>query len=157
MINRALFTSKNQEWETPQELFNQLNEEFNFTIDLAGNSINHKLQHYYNLEQDSLKQDWSNQRAFLNPPYGRKIGQWIKKCAKTQQENRQLVIPPYDIGLPVIVALLPARTSNNWFHKYCYNQPGVDVRFIKGRLKFELGGEPVENSAPFPSMIVIWR
>lgn len=155
MINRALFTS-HQEWETPQELFDRLNEEFNFTIDLAGNSINHKLQHYYNLEQNSLKQDWSNQRAFLNPPYG-KIGQWLKKCAETQQENKQLVIPPYDISLRVIVALLPSRTDTKWFHEYCYNKPDVDIRFIKGRLKFELGGEPVRNSAPFPSMIVIWR
>lgn len=155
MINRALFTSKNHEWETPQELFEQLNEEFNFTIDLAANSINHKLQRYYNLEHNALKQDWSNERAFLNPPYGRKIEQWIKKCDETQQKNKRLVIPPFNISSSVIVALLPARTDTKWFHEYCY-KPGVNIRFIKGRLKFEVGGE-AENSAPFPSMIVIWK
>lgn len=156
MMNKALFTSRNQEWETPQRLFDELNEEFNFTIDLAANSENHKVKRYYNLEHNSLQQYWSNERAFLNPPYGRQMGRWIKKCAETQKYNKQLSIPPLAIDSPVIVALLPARTCTRWFHEYIYNKPNVTVRFLKGRLKFELGGETV-GTAPFPSMVIIWR
>lgn len=46
--------------------------------------------------------------------------------------------------------LIPARTDTRWFHEYIYNK--AEVRFIKGRVKF---GE-AKNSAPFPSMIVVF-
>lgn len=50
-----------------------------------------------------------------------------------------------------VVMLLPARTDTKWFHDYIYNQ--AEIRFVRGRLKF---GES-QNSAPFPSMVVVFR
>ena len=73
---------------------------------------------------------------WCNPPYGRTINQWIKRCSEERN----------------VVMLLPARTDTKYFHNYIYNKPNVEIRFIKGRLKF---GDSV-NSAPFPSMIVIF-
>ena len=80
-------------------------------------------------------QDWSNEIVFMNPPYGKDIYNWVKKA----YESKALV-----------VCLLPARTDTKWFHEYCLKG---SIRFLKGRLKFSKS----KNSAPFPSMIVIFK
>ena len=67
---------------------------------------------------------------------GRKIGEWIKKASKSKA---------------ITVLLIPARTDTKWFHEYIYNK--AEIRFLKGRLKF--GNS--KNSAPFPSMIVVFN
>lgn len=77
---------------------------------------------------------------FCNPPYGREIGKWVEKAYRTNKESGDLV-----------VMLLPARTDTKWFHDFIYHK--AEIRFVKGRLKF--GGS--KNSAPFPSMVVIYR
>lgn len=146
MVSQALFTSNKEHWETPQYLFDKLHAEFQFTIDLAASDKNHKLPRYYTKDQNSLAQLWVGERGFLNPPYGRKIGAWIQKAYETHRADRTG-------GL--IVALLPARTCTRWFHRWIYGQ--AEIRFIKGRLKFELEGVPSRSAAPFPSMIVVWR
>lgn len=128
-----LFSSNKEDWETPQDLFDELDKEFNFTIDVASNEENHKCNRYYTEKENGLLQDWNNEMVWCNPPYGRKIGEWVKKASKNK-----------------VVMLLPARTDTKWFHEYIYNK--AEIRFIKGRLKF---GNSV-NSAPFPSMIVIF-
>lgn len=75
---------------------------------------------------------------WLNPPYGRDIGKWVEKAYKESLKENT-----------VVVCLLPARTDTAWFHDYCmYGR----VIFVRGRLKF--GG--AKNSAPFPSMVVIF-
>lgn len=130
----VLFSSSKEDWETPKDLFNELNKEFNFTIDVAANNENHKCNRYYTEKENGLIQDWKNEMVWCNPPYGRKIGEWVKKDSKNK-----------------VVMLLPARTDTKWFHEYIYNK--TEIRFIKGRLKF---GNSV-NSAPFPSMIVIFK
>lgn len=79
-------------------------------------------------------------RVFCNPPYGRGIGDWVKKAYEESQEPNTLV-----------VMLIPARTDTKWFHEYIYGK--AEIRFIKGRLKF--GG--CKNAAPFPSMVVIFK
>jgi len=140
MINKGLFTSNKPDWETPQEFFDKLDEEFDFRLDVCASEENRKCDKYYSKEQDALKQNWSNDELYwkwMNPPYGREIGQWIKKA----NEERN------------VVALLPARTDTRWFWDYIYNKSNVEIRFIKGRLKF--GGS--KNSAPFPSMIIIFK
>ena len=139
-INKGLFTSKTPEWETPQDLFDELNEKYNFQLDVCANMHNTKCKKYYTKEQDGLKQDWRKDCRdwkWMNPPYGREISKWVEKAAKERY----------------VVALLPARTDTRWFHNYIYNKPKTEIRFIKGRLKF--GG--AKNSAPFPSMIVIFK
>ena len=135
-MNKILFSSNKEDWETPQDLFNELNKEFNFTVDVASSKENHKCNRYYTEKDNGLKQNWDNEIVWCNPPYGRKIGDWVKKASESKT---------------TVVMLLPARTDTKWFHEYIYNK--AEVRFIKGRLKF---GNSV-NSAPFPSMIVIFK
>lgn len=137
-INKSLFSSSSTEWTTPTYFFNSLNKEFNFELDPCATNENHLCDLFYTIEDDGLKQDWGDKRVYCNPPYGRGIEKWVAKCA----EHRGLA-----------VMLIPARTDTKWFHAYIYNKPNVEIRFIKGRLKF---GES-DNSAPFPSMVVIFR
>ncbi len=131
------FSSKSDDWETPQALFDALCREFNLKRDVCASSENKKLPAYWSALDDGLKQDWSDQRCWMNPPYGRAIGKWVQKASQG--------------GAAVVVALLPARTDTRWFHEFIYNK--AECRFIKGRLKFG----KCKNSAPFPNMIVIFR
>jgi site-specific DNA-methyltransferase (adenine-specific) len=88
---------------------------------------------------DGLKQSWNNNVVFCNPPYGTVLKHWVKKASEAQGG--------------VVVMLIPARTDTQYFHNYIYQKENVEIRFLKGRLKF--GGS--SNSAPFPSMVVIFR
>jgi site-specific DNA-methyltransferase (adenine-specific) len=129
--------SKTVEWATPQALFNSLNKEFNFTLDPCSTDENAKCTKHYTQKDDGLAQDWSGERVFMNPPYGRVIGEWVAKASTG--------------GADIVVCLLPARTDTRWFHDFIYGK--AEVRFIRGRVKFGDG----KQSAPFPSMIVIFR
>ena len=136
MINDVFRSSKTVEWATPQYLFDELNKEFNFNLDPCCTEENAKCDCYYTKEEDGLKSSWKNWRVFMNPPYGREIGKWMEKAYKSNAE--------------VVVCLVPARTDTRWWHDYAMQG---DVRFIKGRLKFN----DSKNNAPFPSAIVIFR
>ena len=131
------FSSKTPEWFTPQDFFDQLEAEFHFTLDPCATRANAKCERFYTREDDGLAKSWEGERVFCNPPYGREIGPWIKKCAEG--------------GADVAVALIPSRTDTRWFHDHCYGK--AEIRFLRGRLKF--GG--CKDAAPFPSMVVIWR
>lgn len=137
-INSALFSSFTDEWATPQDFFDKLNSEFNFELDPCATKDNHKCDLYFTKKIDGLNQDWGNKRVYCNPPYGRGIDKWVEKCSKHK-------------GLAVM--LIPARTDTRWFHTYIYNKQNVEIRFLKGRLKF---GDS-NNSAPFPSMVIVFR
>ena len=137
-MNRVLFSSKETVWITPQDFFNKLNEEFDFTIDVCALPENAKCKRYFTPEDDALKQKWTG-TCFCNPPYGREIGQWVEKASKSADEGA------------TVVMLLPARTDTKWFHNYVYGK--AEIRFVAGRLKF--GGS--KNNATFPSMVVIFR
>lgn len=136
-ISQTLYSSKTDLWETPQELFDSLNQEFHFDLDVCAIPENAKCDEFYTPEQDGLVKPWIG-TCWCNPPYGRDVGKWVEKAARTAYEG----------GL--VVMLLPARTDTKWFHKWIYNR--AEIRFIQGRLKF---GNSV-NSAPFPSMICIF-
>lgn len=136
-MNNIHFSSKTDLWSTPQEFYDKLNEEFHFTLDPCATDTNHKTDKYFTIADDGLSKDWSKDIVFMNPPYGRVIGEWMKKAA--------------DSGTNV-VCLIPARTDTKWWHDYVIGK-NAEVRFIKGRLKF--GGHA--NSAPFPSAVVIFR
>jgi phage N-6-adenine-methyltransferase len=131
------FSSKTPEWSTPQYFFDRLNKEFQFNLDPCATKQNAKCSNFFTAQQDGLKQNWRGQRVFCNPPYGRVIEDWVEKCHKGQAS--------------IAVGLLPARTDTRWFHDHIYGK--CEIRFIKGRLKFGNG----KNSAPFPSMVCIWR
>jgi site-specific DNA-methyltransferase (adenine-specific) len=140
MNKELMFSSKTEEWYTPLEFFKELDAEFHFNLDPCATDLNHKCERYFTRKTDGLSQKWGGNRVFCNPPYGRVIGEWVKKAYEESKEPDTL-----------IVMLLPARTDTRWFHDYIYNK--AEIRFIKGRLKF--GG--CENSAPFPSMIVVYK
>lgn len=135
-----MFSSSTDLWATPQDFFNRLNAEFDFDIDVCASPDNAKCDTYFTKEQDGLSQSWGGVTCWCNPPYGREVGKWVQKAYISSKNEGSTV-----------VMLLPARTDTKWFHEYIYNQS--EIRFIKGRLKF--GGSA--NSAPFPSMVVVFR
>lgn len=139
-MNDVLFSSKETEWETPQDFFDALDAEFHFTLDSCASVTNHKCDKYFTKDENGLLQDWSGETVFCNPPYGKDIRHWVEKCYLESVKNKI-----------TIVMLIPARTDTRWFHDFVYHK--AEIRFVKGRLKF--GG--AKNSAPFPSMVVIYR
>lgn len=138
-ISEALFSSRTEEWGTPQELFNELNEEFHFTLDPCSTDENAKCEKHYTKEQDGLKQDWTGETVYCNPPYGKEITGWVQKCYE------------HFVGGGTAVMLIPARTDTKWFHDWVWGKS--EIRFIRGRLKYNDG----KGRAPFPSMLVIYR
>ena len=133
-----MFTSKTDMRATPQDFFDKLNDEFKFNLDPCATPENAKCEKYFTKEDDGLSKSRDNQNVFCNPPYGRELPKWVKKC---YDESRHATV----------VMLIPARTDTRWFHDYIYGKS--IIRFIKGRLRF---GNSTAN-APFPSMLVIFR
>lgn len=134
------FSSKSNEWTTTQYLFDELNEEFNFTLDPCATDENAKCSKYFTIEDDGLSKDWSNDVVFMNPPYGREIKRWVKKAYEESLNGA------------TVVCLIPARTDTTYWHDFIFDKAD-DIKFLKGRLKFGNG----KNSAPFPSAIVIYE
>ena len=131
------FSSKTDEWPTPQDFFDRLNEEFHFTLDVCATPENAKCPRYYTKRENGLLQKWEGV-CWMNPPYGREIRQWVKKAYESALDGA------------TVVCLLPARTDTSWWHDYCMKG---EIRFVRGRLKF---GNASEN-APFPSAVVVFR
>ena len=138
MNTDVMFSSKTDLWETPQDFFDELDLEFHFDLDVCAIPQNAKCVRYYTPEEDGLSQPWEG-TCWCNPPYGWEIGRWVKKAADSAAWGA------------TVVMLLPARTDTRWFHDYIYGR--TEIRFARGRLKF--GG--AKNSAPFPSMVVVFR
>lgn len=139
MLNKHLFSSKTEMWGTPQRLFDELNVEFKFTVDVCAIPDNAKCAKYFDPATDGLRQKWEGV-CWMNPPYGTEIKHWVKKAYDESKNGCR------------VVALLPARTDTRWFHDFIYGKC-TEMRFLKGRLKFNDGA----GSAPFPSMIVVWN
>ena len=140
MNKELMFSSKTDMWSTPQEFYDKLNDEFNFTLDPCATENNAKCDNFFTVDDDGLKQDWSGNIVFCNPPYGRAIKDWVKKSYEESLKTNTTV-----------VMLIPSRTDTIYFHEFIYGK--AEIRFIKGRLKF---GD-AKNSAPFPSIVVIYR
>jgi phage N-6-adenine-methyltransferase len=137
MINQGLFTSNTDLWATPQNFFDKMNDEFHFVLDVCASKENHKCDNYYTQEMDGLKQKWYG-TCWMNPPYGREIGKWLKKAYESSLEGA------------IVACLIPARTDTKYWHNYIFGK--AEIRFIKGRLKF---GDS-KNSAPFPSALIVF-
>lgn len=131
-------SSNTPEWVTPQKFFDELNAEFSFTLDPCCTHENAKCEKHYTKEDDGLSKDWGGHVVFCNPPYGRELPKWVKKCYDESSHA-------------TVVMLIPARTDTSYFHDYIYGK--AEIRFIRGRLKFNDG----KQGAPFPSMVVIYR
>jgi len=133
------FSSASDNWSTPQDFFDKCNTEFGpFELDACASITNHKCARYFTESDDGLAKTWTG-KVWMNPPYGRTIGQWMRKAYESAVHEHAIV-----------VCLVPARTDTAWWHDYAAKGT---VRFIRGRLKF--GGHA--NSAPFPSALVIFH
>jgi phage N-6-adenine-methyltransferase len=151
--NSACFSKGKPDWGTPPELFDYLNRQYRFTLDPCTSKDNPLgIFYFYTKEDDGLKQGWAGS-VYCNPPYGSKIIEWLEKGLQELQNCRN------------IVYLLPARTDTRWFHRYIYNnlthQPWCWVKyinFLRGRQKMIDMDNPNKklNTAPFPSMIVVF-
>jgi phage N-6-adenine-methyltransferase len=131
------FSSKTDDWATPQDFFDNLNQTFNFTLDPCASHENHKCAKYYTKDDDGLSKSWEGETVFMNPPYGRDVKKWMKKA---YEESKHATV----------VCLIPARTDTAYWHDYCMKG---EITFIRGRLKF--GNS--KQSAPFPSAVVIFK
>jgi phage N-6-adenine-methyltransferase len=138
MLNESLFSSEKDDWETPEELFKQLNDEFNFTLDPCCTRETAKCFNFYTAEDNGLTKEWKGS-VFMNPPYGRQIVNWVKK-AKEESEKGS-----------VVVCLVPARTDTKWWHAYCMKSS--EIRLLTKRLTFK----GASNKATFPAAIVVFR
>lgn len=143
------------DWETPDDLFGPLNEQFNFKMDVCAVPGNRKCEIYLTPQIDALKVGWKefykNQCKsrgltsvaspvfWMNPPYGRGIKDWIRKAWTESQKGCR------------VVCLIPARTCTTYWHQYVMR--ASEVRFVRGRLRF-VGAKA---SAPFPSCVVIFE
>jgi phage N-6-adenine-methyltransferase len=134
--------SKSHEWGTPAWLFDRLNDEFHFTLDACATEEIAKCPRFFSIQEDALLQRWEKS-TWVNPPYGPSVKLWVRKSYEEALRGN------------LVVMLLPARTDVEWFHRYCF-VPGVEIRFIKGRVDFVSGGSG-RSRAPFPSMVVIFR
>ena len=137
MIHDSLYSSRSEEWGTPQALFDKLNAKYHFDLDVCASKENAKCEHYFTKEQDGLAQKWWG-TVWCNPPYGREIRKWVEACVNYE-------------GLSVM--LVPARVDTKWFHDCIYNNPRCEIEFPRGRLRYNDGKVP----APFPSMIVVTK
>ena len=135
MNNELMFSSKTELWATPQNFFNALSMLYGpFDIDVCADKSNAKCSIYFDEITDGLAQTWTG-KCWMNPPYGRDIGKWMKKASESNA---------------TVVCLVPARTDTKWWHDYAMKG---EITFVKGRLKF---GD-AKNSAPFPSAVVVFR
>ena len=135
---KSMVSSKTNEWATPQWFFDKLDEEFNFTLDPCSNG-NHKCDKYFTIKEDGLRQDWSKDTVFMNPPYGGQAGAWVAKALEESKRGA------------VVVCLIVAAPDRSYWHDYILPF-AAQIRFIRGRLIF---GDAKET-APFPSAIVVF-
>lgn len=137
-MEKALFSSERMDWATPPEVFGPLGEEFGFTLDVCATEENAKCARYFTPADDGLVQEWTGS-CWMNPPYGREIGKWMKKAYESSRAGA------------TVVCLVPSRTDTAWWHDYAMRAD--EIRYIRGRVKF-VGAE---SGAPFPSAIVIFK
>ena len=139
---QQLFSSKRQDWATPWALFTEVSKEFNFVLDAAASKENRKCPNYFSVEDDALKQDWAikakGESVWLNPPYGRNIGVWIKKAYQESAKGC------------TVVCLTFARTDTRWWHDWAMK--AAEIRLIPGRVTF-IGGK---SAAPAPSCLIVF-
>lgn len=133
MINAAPVDNKDL-WQTPDHIFNSLDQIYNFTLDPCCDYHTALCGKFYTPVENGLIQSWSGESVFVNPPYSRyNIDNWVDKCFEEMKTSE-------------IIALLPVSTSADWFQKLI----GQSLYFVDKRIRFK--GAPY--TAPFSSVIV---
>ena len=137
-MNKVHYSSKSCMWATPQDFFDRYDAIYHFETDVCALPENAKCARYFTPEMDGLKQEWTGV-CWMNPPYGRQIGKWVKKAYESARDNAATV-----------VCLLPARTDTAWYQDYVL--PHAHVEFVRGRIKF-VGAK---DNAPFPNVVAVF-
>jgi phage N-6-adenine-methyltransferase len=133
-------SSKDLTWATPQEWFDYLDLEFDFTLDPCCTHETAKCKKHYTPAEDGLAQNWAEETVFMNPPYGKEVGLWMKKAYEEARDH-----------LALVVCFVRASVDTEWWRRYV--STATEVRFPKGRVTFA----GAEAAAPFPVAIVIFR
>lgn len=149
-VNAGMFTSTTDDWPTPRDLFDALDAEFGFDLDPCASASNAKCSRFFTVDDDGLSRRWHG-AVFMNPPYGRGIGDWIAKAWLESQKGA------------TVVCLIPARCDTEYWHEYVMR--AAEVRLVRGRIHFdserqrdrEASGESAAHNAPFPSAVVVFR
>jgi phage N-6-adenine-methyltransferase len=139
-IHHSFYSSRSEEWPTPETFYSALDDEFDFSLDPCASPDNAKCPTFFTKADDGLSRDWGVHRVFCNPPYGKTMRQWARKCFEASQRGATVVL------------LAHARTDTRWFHQWVYGK-AAEIRFVKGRLRFGDGTQ----SAPFPSLIAVFK
>jgi site-specific DNA-methyltransferase (adenine-specific) len=139
LAQKVYHQSKRHDWETLWPVFREYDAEFHFTLDVCATAETAKCARYFTPDMDGLTQDWSDDRCWMNPPYGREIGQWMEKAYRSS------------LAGATVVCLVPSRTGTAWWHAWVLEQ--AEIRHRKGRITFV--GAP--NPAGFDSVAVIYR
>ena len=138
-VKQSWFKSKSHEYETPDSIFEPLNYEFQFTLDVAANSLNTKCVRFFSVDCDGLSQGWGNNICWMNPPFGRQMKKWVEKAYKSYLNGA------------TVVCLLPVRSNTVWWHQYCMRS--TEIRLIKGEVKFKGN----ENGLWLPLCIIVFN
>lgn len=136
--------STSTEWSTPDALYGPLNDEFRFDLDVCASAENAKCERFFSVDDNGLWQPWAPSRCWMNPPYGSATRDWVHKAAIEADRGA------------LVAGLIPARTDTDWFHRFVL-RARAEVRFVRGRVPFELPGRQPNGRSPFPSLVVIWR
>lgn len=138
-ITEGMFTSRSEEYETPDSVFKPLDQEFHFTLDVCASDQNHKCDRYFTWATDARLRDWTGV-CWMNPPYGKQIYSLMKKAYGESKRGATVVV------------LVPSRTDTEWWHEFAMKAD--EIRFVQGRIKFKGSGK---NGAPFPSCVLVFR
>lgn len=130
-------SSASDDWPTDPAVFAALAREFGpFDLDVCASPDNAKCPRFYTAADDGLTQPWEG-RVFMNPPYGRTIGLWMRKARLAAADGA------------LVVCLVPARPDTAWWRES--KAEATLVRFYPGRLRFG----PLDSPAPFPSALIV--
>jgi len=138
-LQKAMVSSKSNEWSTPWDFFNELNEEFHFTLDPCCTHENAKCKKHFTIDENGLDQDWSNEVVFMNPPYGGNTRTWMEKAYNESLRGA------------IVVCLIVSSTDRSYWHDFIFPK-ATQIRWVRGRIKF---GDS-KSTAPFASAIVIF-
>lgn len=141
-MDKCLNSSKKMDWGTPQFIYDQLDAEFGFNVDVCAHELNHKCFNYFTEDDDGLSLDWVG-TCWMNPPYGREIGKWVQKAYEESLRGA------------TVVCLIPSRTDTKYWHDYVMK--AAEIRLVKGRIKFEGCDHCPSDAAPFPSAIIVFK
>ncbi len=143
LITSGLFSSRTDEWATPQQFFDTLDAEFDFDLDVAATKKNTKCRHYFSKRENGLKQDWykasRTKTIFCNPPFGGQTGLWVEKALHESQK-----------GCTVVV-VIPFRSDTSYLHDFAFNKAS-EIRLVRGRIKYNDGN----TASPFPTAVIVF-